>query len=154
MPLDSKLIPQVISFHSIVMGKTLKLFCETLFPWFAFDPRCSSKKMKISSMHNICFEQEKVTDYPEFLFLTITNTHANTSLQKLHLTICWKALPVLPFPKENECVFNRSLFGWMTHYMTISRYLLKSDRSTTVPPYLGTSQKVTGPQQCHLVALT
>ena len=28
-----------------------------------------------------CFEPEKVTDYPDFLFLTITNTHANTSLQ-------------------------------------------------------------------------
>ena len=29
----------------------------------------------------VCFEPEKVTDYPDFLFLTITNTHANTSLQ-------------------------------------------------------------------------
>ena len=32
-------------------------------------------------VHKFCFEPEKVTDYRDFLFLTITNTHANTSLQ-------------------------------------------------------------------------
>ena len=36
------------------------------------------------------------------------------------------------FQRKNECVFNRSLFGWMTNYITISSYLPKSD--TTVPP--------------------
>ena len=61
----------------------------------------------ISSMHN-----NQITNYwklknvsvlsrkrwpiiPDFLFLNFTNTHA-----KLHLPICWKILPILPFPKK------------------------------------------------------
>ena len=75
----------------------------------------------------VFLEPEMVTNYPDFLFLTITNIHAYTTFNNIMKK---KNIAKLTIFKEKHSVYLIDRTNCITVYM----YLPKSDSYTTAPP--------------------
>ena len=96
-----------------------------------------------SNYQVFCFDLEKVTEYPDFFifyfFPSLTRLQILHYISTVHITICRKALPSLPFSKKKKV----QLIGRSSAELRITHNTM----------YIGTSLKATASQQGHLVPL-